>query len=95
VRLLSATGAAAVVALSLAVSGGARLWTDLGGSGASLGLGEPPVLAVAACGTVPNLTSCGRIGIAVWLNKPARSVDAELRNAARGYAFPLLNTESP
>jgi hypothetical protein len=43
----------------------------------SLGFSDPPSLGVA-CRYVPNLITCGRIGIAVWLKNPAVSVDAEL-----------------
>ena len=43
---------------------------------ASLGLAQPPYLGIA-CRT-PNGTTCGRIGVAVWLRRPARSVHAEL-----------------
>ena len=43
----------------------------------SLGLAQPPHLGVD-CPYTANLTTCGRIGIAVWLKRPALSVDAEL-----------------
>jgi hypothetical protein len=42
----------------------------------SLGLFQQPMIGVACHGA--NVTTCGRIGIAVWLNRPAKSVDAEL-----------------
>jgi hypothetical protein len=43
---------------------------------ASLGLAQAPYVGVACRG--PNVTTCGRIGIAVWLKRPALGVDAEL-----------------
>ena len=43
----------------------------------ALGLSQPPLVGVACPG--PNLTTCGRIGIAVWLKKPAAGVTAVLR----------------
>jgi hypothetical protein len=43
---------------------------------AVLGLYQPPYLGIACHG--PNTTTCGRIGIAVWLRRPARHVDATL-----------------
>ena len=43
---------------------------------AALGLFQPPYLGVACHGS--NTTTCGRIGIAVWLRGPARRVDASL-----------------
>ena len=42
----------------------------------SLGLSQEPMIGVACPG--PNLTTCGRIGIAVWLTRPAATVRAEL-----------------
>jgi hypothetical protein len=42
----------------------------------SLGLAQPPYLGVAC--PQANVTSCGRIGIAVWLDRNAVSVDATL-----------------
>jgi hypothetical protein len=41
-----------------------------------LGLLQPPYLGIACPG--PNTTTCGRVGIAVWLHGPARRVDASL-----------------
>ena len=46
----------------------------------TLGLARPPYIGVA-CRRVPNLTTCGRIGIGVWLKRPARGVDAALSRA--------------
>lgn len=46
----------------------------------TLGLAQPPTIGVA-CRGLPNLTTCGRIGIAVWLKRPARGVDAALSGA--------------
>ena len=43
----------------------------------SLGLSEPPVIGVA-CPHKPNITTCGRIGIAVWVTHPATAVSADL-----------------
>jgi hypothetical protein len=43
----------------------------------ALGLAQPPYVGIA-CKGVPNVTTCGRIGIAVWLKRPARRVDATL-----------------
>jgi hypothetical protein len=45
----------------------------------SLGLSQEPMIGVACPG--PNLTTCGRIGIAVWLTRPAASVSAQLAGA--------------
>jgi hypothetical protein len=42
----------------------------------SLGLSQEPMIGVACPG--PNVTTCGRIGIAVWLTRPAATVSAEL-----------------
>src|SRR5438876_9941970 len=42
----------------------------------SLGLSQEPMIGVACPG--PNVTTCGRIGIAVWLTRPATTVSAEL-----------------
>jgi hypothetical protein len=42
----------------------------------SLGLAQPPYLGVAC--PHANVTSCGRIGIAVWLDGNARAVEATL-----------------
>jgi hypothetical protein len=42
----------------------------------SLGLSQQPMIGVACSG--PNVTACGRIGIAVWLKRPATTVDAAL-----------------
>jgi hypothetical protein len=41
-----------------------------------LGLLQPPYLGIACPG--PNTTTCGRVGIAVWLRGPARRVDATI-----------------
>ena len=41
-----------------------------------LGLLQPPYLGIACPG--PNTTTCGRVGIAVWLRGPARRADASL-----------------
>jgi len=45
----------------------------------SLGLSEPPYLGVACSG--PQVTTCGRIGVAVWLTTRALGVDAEVSGA--------------
>ena len=47
---------------------------------ASLGLAQPPMIGVA-CPRQPNLTTCGRIGIAVWLTHRATSATADLAGA--------------
>ena len=39
-----------------------------------LGLSQPPYLGIACGG--PNMTTCGRVGIAVWLRRPALRIDA-------------------
>ena len=44
----------------------------------ALGLAQPPSLGIA-CRDQPNVTACGRIGIAVWLRRPALGVEATLR----------------
>jgi hypothetical protein len=41
---------------------------------ASLGLAQPPYLGVAC--PQPNVTACGRIGIGIWLDRPALGVEA-------------------
>jgi hypothetical protein len=43
----------------------------------ALGLGQPPYIGVD-CRGAPNVTTCGQIGIAVWLRRPARRVDATI-----------------
>jgi hypothetical protein len=48
-------------------------------SGIALALAQPPLVGVA-CPT-PNVTTCGRLGIAVWLERPARGATAELAGA--------------
>src|SRR5437870_4977306 len=45
----------------------------------SLGLYQEPMIGVACPG--PNVTTCGRIGVAVWLTRPATAVTAELAGA--------------
>lgn len=45
-----------------------------------LGLAQSPYVGVA-CPHVLNLTTCGRIGIAVWFKRPAQRVDAVLVGA--------------
>jgi hypothetical protein len=45
----------------------------------SLGLSQEPMIGVACPG--PNVTTCGRVGIAIWLTRPARGVTAELAGA--------------
>jgi len=47
----------------------------------TLGLAQPPSIGIACVG-LPNLTTCGRIGIAVWLKHPARGAHAELDGAS-------------
>jgi hypothetical protein len=42
----------------------------------SLGLAREPVAGVAC--PQPNVTTCGRIGVAIWLTRPATTVEAEL-----------------
>jgi hypothetical protein len=42
----------------------------------SLGLAREPVVGVAC--SQPNVTTCGRIGVAIWLTRPATTVRAEL-----------------
>jgi hypothetical protein len=46
----------------------------------SLGLSETPMIGVA-CPRQPNITTCGRIGIAVWLKRPATAATADLAGA--------------
>lgn len=41
----------------------------------SLGLAQQPWMGVA-CSGQPNITTCGRVGIGVWLRHPAASVNA-------------------
>ena len=41
----------------------------------SLGLAQPPSMGVA-CPGQPNVTTCGRVGIGVWLRHPATGVEA-------------------
>jgi hypothetical protein len=43
---------------------------------AALGLAQPPYLGIACGG--PNMTTCGRVGVAVWLVRPALHVSATL-----------------
>ena len=43
---------------------------------ATVGLVRPPYLGLACPG--PDLTTCGRVGVAVWLRRPARRVRATL-----------------
>jgi len=42
----------------------------------ALGLAQPPYLGIACPGQ--NVTTCGRVGVAVWLRRPALHVDARL-----------------
>lgn len=44
---------------------------------ASLGLAHPPYLGIA-CPNTGNVTTCGRIGISVRLQRPALAASAEL-----------------
>jgi hypothetical protein len=44
----------------------------------ALGFSQPPSVGVACLR--PNVTTCGRIGIAVWLAHPARSVSATVQD---------------
>lgn len=46
-------------------------------SSLSLGLAQPPSIGVACIGQA-NVTTCGRIGIAVWLKRPAQAVTVRL-----------------
>jgi hypothetical protein len=43
----------------------------------SLGLAQPPSLGVA-CPNAGNMTTCGRIGISITLQRPALGANAEL-----------------
>jgi hypothetical protein len=43
----------------------------------SLGLAQRPTAGVA-CPNRPNVTTCGRVGIGVWLKRPARSVEVSI-----------------
>ena len=47
----------------------------------TLGLAQPPATGIACIG-LPNVTTCGRVGIAVWLKHPARGVQANLDGAS-------------
>jgi hypothetical protein len=42
----------------------------------TLGLAQPPYLGVSC--PDPNLTGCGRVGIAVWVNTRPSSIEAEI-----------------
>lgn len=42
-----------------------------------LGLSQTPYVGIA-CRHVPDLTTCGRVGIGVWLKRPAQQADAVL-----------------
>jgi hypothetical protein len=61
-------------------------------SALSLGLGlvRAPYVGVSCPG--PNVTTCGRVGIAVWLAHPAQEVDATL--GGQGARLRLLNAPS-
>ena len=41
-----------------------------------LGLSRPPLIGIAC--HQANVTACGRVGIAVWLKRPARGAVAEI-----------------
>jgi hypothetical protein len=43
----------------------------------TLGLAQPPSLGIA-CPNQPNITPCGRAGIAIWLKRPAQHVKASV-----------------
>ena len=43
----------------------------------SLGLARAPYVGIA-CPGQPNVTTCGRVGVAVWLKQPALAVSAAL-----------------
>src|SRR5690242_12228789 len=46
----------------------------------SVGLAQTPMIGVA-CRGQPNITTCGRIGVAVWLTHRATSATADLAGA--------------
>ena len=51
----------------------------------SLGLSEPPMIGVA-CPRTANITTCGRIGIAVWVTHPASRCQRRSRRCKCPYA---------